>query len=208
MPASRFGQLLGKTRKVNNHPKSEADKAEIRLFVLECVPDAVVLDAFAGSGVMYQRVWHKASEYIGCDRIWYPDDRLVYACDSRRLLRALDLQRFNVFDLDSYGSPWEHVVILAARRTASPGEKIGVCLTEGSGINLKFGGLPSALGQLTGIVGRVPGAFRARGHLINRALDAMAKRMRAKIIKRWQAEPKRDARMVYIGVVLEGLPAS
>jgi hypothetical protein len=36
----------------------------------------------------------------------------MYAADSRPLMRALPLQEFSIFDFDTYGSPWAHVIIL------------------------------------------------------------------------------------------------
>ncbi|HVH77139.1 MAG TPA: hypothetical protein VM755_19655 [Stellaceae bacterium] len=47
-------------------------------------------------------------------------------------MRAIDLAPFNLFDFDAWGSPWEHVAILCARRPVQPGERIGLVLTDGS----------------------------------------------------------------------------
>ena len=65
---------------------------------------------------MWREVWHEAAAYVGCDLKWYRDERLAYVADNRRVLRAIDLKPFNVFDFDAWGAPWEQVLILIARR--------------------------------------------------------------------------------------------
>ena len=203
----RFSDRLGVTRKVDNANAALPAKVQIRQFVLDTVgaDQARVFAAFAGEGQIYRKVWHQAAFYIGCDLHWKRDERLMYAADSRRVMRALPLQAFSIFDFDAYGSPWEHVVILCARRRLALGERLGLVLTEGSGLNLKFGGLPTALGQLAGLHA-MPGlnrdwAYRA---LLDRALGMAALRMGGRIVKRWQATGKTGAQVNYIGLVLEG----
>ena len=62
------------------------------------------------------------------------------------MMRALPLQEFSIFDFDAYGSPWEHVIILCARRQVQPGERLGLVLT----LKLRFGAFDDALATLVG----------------------------------------------------------
>jgi len=64
-------------------------------------------------------------------------------------MRALPLQEFSIFDFDAYGSPWEHVIILCARRQVQPGERLGLVLT----LKLRFGAFDDALATLVGFQG-------------------------------------------------------
>ena len=96
---------------------------------------------------MWREVWHAAAGYVGCDLKWYRDERLAYVADNRRVLRAIDLAPFNVFDFDAWGAPWEQVLILIARRPLLPGERIGLVLTEGSAFNLKLNGISGGLAR-------------------------------------------------------------
>jgi len=107
-----------KSPKVDNSPSAHAAKVDIRKRVLETIGPgkARVFDGFAGSGKMFEAVWSSAAAYTGCDLKWQNDDRRMYAADSRRVLRSIDLAQFNVFDLDAYGSPYEQCLIIAARR--------------------------------------------------------------------------------------------
>lgn len=198
-----LGAGLAKSKKVDNHQASIGDKIEIRQRVLDAVGGRV-FDCYAGAGVMWKAVWSKAQGYEGCDERYLPDERSCFVADCRRVLRNIDLAQFQIFDLDSYGSPWEPAIIIAARRKVAPGERIGIVITEGSGLKLKFGGLPGALASMAGTKTRIPGSSRAGKELAARAIAAMARRMKCRIEKVWRAERPAGASMIYFGVVLVG----
>lgn len=204
---NRFSSTWPSTyKKNNNHAAAIEAKATIRANVLsEISPkDARVFDAFAGAGEMYSRVWKHAASYVGCDQTWYRDDRECFVADNRLIMRAIDLGVFNIFDLDAYGSPWEQVLIIAARRKIAAGEKIGLVLTEGAGKTVKLGGIPLALQKLTGLRGRLSGAHKSQDEIIDTAIGAASDRMRCGVLKRWQAKGHTGASMRYIGLVLQG----
>lgn len=163
-----------------------------------------VFDAYAGAGVMWGAVWSKAEGYEGCDVRYFPDERLAFVCDCIRLMRNIDLQPFSIFDFDSYGSPWDNVIVLAARRRVRKGERIGVVLTEGSGLHLKFGSLPNSLAALAGMTAKLSGVSRGGREIATRAINAMARRMNCRIEKTWLAERPQGAAMLYFGVVMVG----
>lgn len=206
MRPSRFSARLAQRQsgQTDNHPEAIRDKIEIRQRVLAAVGGRV-FDAYAGSGEMYKAVWSHAEGYIGCDVQWVNDDRLMYACDCRRLMRAIPLSPFSIFDFDSYGSPWDCAMILTARRRVRQGEHLGIVLTEGSGFTLKFGGLPHGLALLAGFgTLRVPGAIRSRKEIALRAIQGMADRLHCRIEQCWRAERSKQSAMQYLGVVLIG----
>lgn len=93
------------SKDVDNNDQAHAAKVKLRELVIEHIADPHVFDAFGGSGAMYSAVWHKAKHYTGCDQKPQGDDRLMFCCDNRRVLRAIDLKPFNIFDLDAYGFP-------------------------------------------------------------------------------------------------------
>lgn len=204
----RFSASLRKTKPVNNHPAGKAAKVNVRQAVLARVPHPSVIDCFAGAGSRYRAVWNAAERYVGCDVRWYRDERVMFACKSERLLRNVDLDAFNIFDLDAYGSPWEHVMIVMNRRTVKPGERVGLCLTEGSNLGLKMGSLPTALVRLCGTPQRMAGAGRFHDELIDTAIWRVATTMRCRVVHQIRAERKGGAAMRYIGLVLEGQAAT
>lgn len=202
-----FQQLLKKSnKKTNNHPKSEAAKIALRRHVLDGISQARVFDAFAGSGKMYRAVWHEAAAYTGCDIKWFRDERSVFVAKCQRVMRAIDLADYNVFDLDAYGSPWLQVRILAARRHLAPGEKFGLVLTDGSGLKLKMGQCPKAMAQLCGMdKSSIPGINRAHGLLIDQALAETCRLMGARIVARWEHDRPGKSEMKYLALLLEGV---
>lgn len=203
--ARSFGAALSKVQPVDNHPRAAGDKARLRELVLAEV-HAPVFDAFAGSGEMFRRVWHKAPGYCGCDLRWFPDDqRKAFAADNRRVLRAIDLGEFGIFDLDAYGSPWEQAVIIAARRSVKPGERIGLVLTEGTSIKLKMGSAPKALAHLCGMKASSVGLASSQDELIAKAMRGLARKMGCALVRVWRARGKSAARVIYLALVLEGL---
>lgn len=164
-----------------------------------------VFDAFAGSGRMHQRVYRTAAHYVGCDLVWYRDmARMAFVADNRRVLRAIDLHEFNLFDFDAYGSPWEQCLILANRRKVRSGEKVGLVLTDGSALNMKLSGMPLALRAIARFESVPAGANQLRDDVFDRALVGLADRMMCRIIRRWQADGHSGAQVRYTGLVLVG----
>lgn len=194
---------LKNVEQVNNHPLSMEAKIELRQNVLEHLgAPARVFEAFAGDGSMYRGAWHQAEHYVGCDLEWYRDDRYVFVGDNRRVLRAIPLEPFNVFDLDAYGSPWEQALIVADRRKWKKGERVSLIITDGTGLNMRFGQMPGAVTQLTGIK-KFAGVSRKREWIISRCLAAWAGRIGAQPVKRWSAHKKQGASVLYIASIFE-----
>jgi hypothetical protein len=210
----RFGRRIGEAgklrQKTDNNPAALQAKIAIRENVLAAIePErAVVFDAFAGEGQLHTRVWSKARRYVGCDFNWYRDGRELYVGDSRNVMRAIDLSQFNIFDFDSHGSPWEHVVILCARRPVTPGERLGIVVTEGSRVDIQYGHLSTGLAELVGAGGKAKPTGMARekiyNQLIDRAVQATARRLNCTIVDRWEARPATTRLVSYVGLVLEG----
>ena len=138
--------------KSDNTAEAERAKITIRRNVLAEVgaEHASVFDAFAGEGRMHAAVWHEAARYIGCDTRFFTDYRPAFVADNRRVLRAIDLAAFNLFDLDFDGSPWEQAYIIARRRKLRPGERLGLVLTEGTGLASKLNTMSAAMALLAG----------------------------------------------------------
>jgi len=210
-PRSAFTDAInGITKKTNDAPEASKAKTDIRRRVLNAIgaENAHVGDWFAGEGRMYQAAWKDAASYIGSDEFWYRDERTCYVGDSLRVLRCIDLKPFTVHDFDTWGSPWTAVLILADRRgPLEPGEKLGLVLTEGSGLRLRMGEIPDALAVISGLYRHMPGVARSHAAIIDRALNELCRRMRCRIEARWQAKGKAASGLYYIGLVLVGVEA-
>jgi len=199
--------LLKGLPKVASTGRAMAAKVAIRAKVLAEIgaANARVFDAFAGEGHMHKAVWSQAYDYVGCDKLFIRDDRPAFVADNRRVLRAIDLSRYNLFDLDAYGSPWEQVCIIANRRKLKPGERLGLVITEGEGMKMKMGGMSVALAQLAGVHHFMAGAgtMTAQGEIITRATNRAAKMMGGAVTRRWEASIKTGSSMHYVGFIIE-----
>jgi hypothetical protein len=117
----------------------------MRLQLLAEIADPSVLECFAGEGKIYSACYQNYP-CVGLDLKAIADGRTILHIDNRRFLRSADLSRFNVFDLDAYGSPWHQWLIILKRRIVAPGEQIAVFLTDGlrpylaipAGMNVPF----------------------------------------------------------------------
>lgn len=193
--------------KTDNNPQAFAAKVDIRRRVFNEVAsqgDVMVFDAFAGSGEMYSAVWKDAKLYSGCDLKRQSDGRRMFVADNRRVLRAVSLSAFNLFDLDAYGSPWEQAIIIADRRHVEAGELFGLVITEGNGFAYKSNVVPIAIAELTGIRRGLVGMSKKQDAIIDRAINGLARRMSCTVVKQWRADGRTGASMRYIGLVLKG----
>jgi hypothetical protein len=178
-------------------------KIEIRRNVLDAVGrPARVFDAYAGAGELHAAVWHQADSYTGCDEKWFNDARRMFVADNRRVLRAIDLAAFNIFDLDAYGSPWEQAIIIAARRKIAPGERLGLVITEGLGLSYKLNAPPAAVRLLTGLNAHQVGLNHRLDTVTARCIAGLAQRFGARVIKQWRAAGTTTTDMRYIGLIL------
>jgi hypothetical protein len=201
-----ISQDLLRYGKTTTNKAAEHAKIIVRQNVLDAIgaDQAQVLDVFAGEGAMYRAVWHQAASCVGCDKQFFMDDRLAYVADNRRLLRAIGLDRFSIFDFDSFGSPWQQIYLLAARRHVEPGERIGVVMTEGLGLKENMGGTSKDFAKLARIKTHMPGMGAARDQLIERAISEVCRMMSVTIERRWEARGQKGSRVLYLGMVLTG----
>jgi hypothetical protein len=204
----RFRRTILHLDQQDTSPGAHRAKIALRRRVLENIgaDKARVFDGFAGTGAMHDAVWHAAASCVGCDRRHFLDARECFVADNRRVMRSIDLAEFNLFDFDAYGSPWDQLYILAGRRPIKPAERVGLVITEGTGMKFKMGSMQKTLALLAGMraIQSGIGSADAQDEIVNRALIRMASMMRASIAKRWQAVGKGGSRVLYIGLILEG----
>jgi hypothetical protein len=208
-------------QKQHNSPGLLGTKVDLRRSVLEAFAErqvrTQVFDAFCGpKGEMFDRVWRHADAYEGCDEKWEwaTDPRRRFVGDNRRVMRAIDLAPYNIFDFDAFGSPWEQMVILAARRPWAKGELGAIVMTDASHAKMNLGGMPKALAHLVGVTttANMPPS-RTTGDTVQAlALSSWAERSRVKVIGQRQARGHGSQQksgkgflVVYTSVLVEGI---
>lgn len=193
---------------VDNAVGCERQKTEIRRWVLDVVRPARVLDVFAGlAGELHRKVWCAADDYLGIDERWSPNDgrRRLFG-DAYELLRAIDLQPWNIFDIDCYGEPWRALLTIGDRRRWAHGER-GAIVCTNSTLRQKMNYASHAQVQASGLIDR----------RLGRTTVGQRDAMRDLAFARWasssglEIEQMRMARftarsgMEYLGLVVRGV---
>jgi hypothetical protein len=113
-----------------------SEKAELRIRNLP--EKARVIDLFCGEGEMYHRAYKNlACEYHGVDKKQIHSSHLCTLTNNVIYVTRNDLSRYNVFDLDDYGSPWKLLYLIL--RKQPPGE-ITIFITDGLILHQKIDG--------------------------------------------------------------------
>lgn len=202
---NRFGHIMRRAKKIENFDQGTPRKIKVRQLALDWIgaENAHVLDCFAGDGTMYRGVWHAAAAYCGIDMKYFPDERLAYVGDNIRILRAIDLNPWNVFDLDAYGSPWDQGAIIAARRTWTTGEKIVMTLTEGTSMKVRMGSLPNALAAMAGVQTKIRTNGQLSDDLLHRAIYRLADRCHCEVEAIHRMTGRGSSRIFYYAVLMQ-----
>jgi hypothetical protein len=192
--------------KTDNRSDARAAKLELRAHVRELIAPCRVFEAFCGPSALggMSEAWAGAELHVGCDqRFAWPDPRQRYVGDTHRVLRGIDLGRYNIFDLDAYGSPWTAMLILLARRRWAAGERGAIVLTDGSGMKSKFGMPGRDVVELLGMRTLPP---QDRADVVHGdCTAAWLARAGVKQLRRWVAVSRTSGQpMVYSAVVFEG----
>jgi hypothetical protein len=202
--------MAAATEQVFSAPAAREKKIELRQLVLEHVRPAKVFEAFSGLSEMWEGAWQLADDYTGCDiaplKLDEPMARMC--CDNQLALRALDLQRFNVFDFDAFGSPWNCALILATLRKWKPGEQGAVVLTDGSSLKIRYGELPHAMANLIGCSPKCSAKTAIAANMQQLALQGFARRAGVTITNLWRFEGNGSGKggqmMMYSATCFEG----
>jgi hypothetical protein len=124
--------------KKDNTPAAIPAKVGLRLAVARAAAAGKggeplrVLDAYAGSGRMWSAVrrhYHDRLIITSVDTRRFTSN---IAGDNRRVIAGMDLSRFDVIDLDSYGVPGEQVKLVAEGGYRGP--LIWTCILAGMGM--------------------------------------------------------------------------
>lgn len=100
-------------------------KARIRADYLRSTDkkSVYVLDAFAGDGTVWKRVKEMLPEvditYLGIDKKKYARPEVIMG-NNQKVMRGLDLTKFDLIDLDAFGCPWEQLQICADLAPKTP----------------------------------------------------------------------------------------
>lgn len=135
-----------------NNAKINA-KEKLRYF--KNINDLSVLDIFCGSGEMFKKTWKDAKNYEGIDIKKYDenDKRILHIGDAPAIIKNLtNINKFDIFDIDAYGSPYECLFLLSNKITVNK-EKHFI-ITDGIEIDLRMGNIEQFFSILSNITAK------------------------------------------------------
>jgi hypothetical protein len=103
--------------KTNNDPAMIDVKVMLRLKSLPNKQNIYVLDAYGGEGTLWQKVKKQTDKNInilGIDKNSY--NKIQLQGDNLKFLKSLDLSKFDIIDLDAWGSPCNQLEMLSKRK--------------------------------------------------------------------------------------------
>lgn len=128
---------IDRKKKNKNKVDNSSVEKKIAIRLANLPPHAAVLDLFCGHGVMYNSVYKdKVKLYHGVDSKKIHSPKICTLGDNRNYIGENDMNIFDVFDLDSYGCPWEQLHLIL-RKLNRPQATFFV--TDGVVRNLKYG---------------------------------------------------------------------
>lgn len=182
-------------------------KVDVRKHVLDLLENKnpKILDVFCARGEMWKEAYDHTPNYIGVDKDMYLDDRITIVAENSRYLRQADLDEFDVFDLDAYGSPFEQLSIICNRLTWNKKKQVGIILTDGTGMNSNLNAMNRTFLKWIGMCvhqkSRVQLTYR--DSMILMGINKSAKEARAVVENVLVArKDSLGARMRYIGYLL------
>lgn len=178
-------------------------KQDLRNNIKQYFNELHVLEVYCGSGEMYRDVWHVAQTYTGIDQKKQFDERHTICGDACKAVSVIDLDGFNVFDIDAYGSPYDVLNIILSRYQGNA-KRLAFILTDGINMDLKMGRLCKGVRAMLGIDSKVfKKANNMHGKIIEDIVDKVAVMLDAKVIHREFAKGVTGAAMRYYAFVVE-----
>lgn len=178
-------------------------KKEIREFVLSKMNNAFVLEVFCGAGDMYNDVWHNADSYTGIDKRKFFDKRNTLCGDAEKVLSVIDVDDFNVFDIDAYGSPY-NCLDLILKRYIVKHKKIAFVITDGVAMDLRMGRISKGIRNILGIESHIlKKANLIQDDLILKIIESVANKLKGVITDKKFAKGKTGAAMNYYAFIVE-----
>ena len=103
--------------KTDNTKKFLNNKIQLRIICADKFEHAKVLDCFSGKGTLWKEVKKKIPSIVVHQiEILKNKNSNAITADSARMLRTLDLSKYDIIDLEAYGCPFDHLEVIRKRK--------------------------------------------------------------------------------------------
>lgn len=109
-------------------------KIALRNHFLSLMPQPHILECFAGEDRILFNACYKGMDVTALDT---KQVKGALKIDNRKFIASQDLSKYNFFDLDAYGSPYE--LLLNIFNKKQHGELFIIIITDGLSLELNFG---------------------------------------------------------------------
>lgn len=137
------------------------EKIQLRLEAINNFKNVHILDCFAGKGILWDSVKKKTNKDISIIAIEKDQSKnqISLIGDNLKYLKKMDLNEFDIIDLDAYGIPFEQLLILFQR------DYQGIVIV--TAIQSVYGALPKKLllflGYSESMINKIPTLFYKKG---------------------------------------------
>ena len=107
-------------------------KISLRNHFLEMIQNPNILEAFAGE---HRELYHACYEDRQVTSLELKKVAGTLTIDNKKFIASADISKYNFFDLDAYGSPYELMLNIMKKKT---GEYV-IILTDGMARNMAYG---------------------------------------------------------------------
>lgn len=177
--------ITGQKEHTNWQSKLKSRQHIIKVLKQEGITEPNILDVFCGHGRVWKEAYNKTPLYVGLDKKQFNDERKTIVCDNIRYLRHkhASLDDFDLFDLDAYGSPFEHLAVISSRLKWERTSIVGIAITDGGGFNAKMNQTNRGLLNYLGLSEHKHGRFQweNREDIIKMAILKSAEIARAEV---------------------------
>jgi hypothetical protein len=181
-------------KKTDNGPLNI--KLDLRRESVSKINNCDVLEIFCGSGKMYNLIWSDYRKYTGIDKVKQFDKRHTICGDALKALTKLKLSDYNVFDIDSYGSPY--MVLNYVSRNLKINRKTAFIITDGSSMDLRMGRISEGIRSIINIDNHIlKKANNIHHFLIDLIIKKTCEKMSAKVDNFKIAKGNTGASVIY-----------
>jgi len=148
------------TKKTDNSHLRE--KIELRKLAIESIENPKILECYAGEGTLWQKVQEETGRTLDILRI----EKEKYKCplphlvgDNLKYLNTLDLDKFDIIDLDTYGIPAKQIQVIS--ESGFIGILLITCCLTYKGTIPRF--ILNRLGYTKEMIKKIPTLFSING---------------------------------------------
>jgi len=186
-----------------NNAKISAKK-DLRNEIIRCAEISNVIEVYCGKGEMFDLVWNKSDSYIGIDKVKFFDKRNTICGDAVSCLKQIDVTKYNIFDIDAYGSPYECISEIVRQLEASKNnDKLYFCVTDGLQIDMRMGRVSKFMAELSGVNSRrISKAHKMHNIIIKNIIHNISNRLNRRLLSSNIAIGKTGSGMRYYTFIL------